>query len=302
MEVYRNEVEELRHYVVVAGSITTADSMVWVRIYDPLGVEVFSDEATLVSPSDSVPYYKSLVGTDITNLGSDHVIEWAYTVQGLSVVKRESLEIVSPYISLARLKTMPSLGNYSSAVLRGMERLVADVINVYANQTFSLSTEPAIVLGQNSDNLPLPNRLVELAGVDVMDDTLDATGQPIPYSILEYVTFDPDDRWHVRRRTTWPVDRTTNPVSNYRLFKYPKRYRVSGTWGWEFVPKEVTRAAELLVNDYFCADAKYREKYLDNIRAGNWRMEFRVTGDETTGNANADMLLSGFRNLAPAVI
>jgi len=56
------------------------------------------------------------------------------------------------------------------------------------------------------------------------------------------------------------------------------------------------------VKEYFCDDAKYREKYIANIRAGDWRMEFRVTGDETTGNANADTLLSGYRNVALAVI
>lgn len=302
MEVYRNEVEELRHYVVVAGQITTAP-LVTARIYDPLGIEIFSGEADLIDDDPEVPYYSLIVGPDITSLGAGHTIEWSYTIQHLSqmipVVRREELNVVTPYISMAALKTNPELEGIEDYALRKMERLVSGIIDVFANQTFSRDNNVSItILGQDSDQLPLPKRIIRLADISMLDHDEGIT----PYPLNEYVMFDPDDRWTLRRRTSHYVQRKFTPTTRYRFFKYPSIYRVTGDWGWEYVPEDVTHAAMILVQEYFCEDAKYRDKFISNIRAGDWRMEFKLTGDETTGSANADMLLTRYRNVGLAVI
>lgn len=299
MEIYRNEVEELRHYVVSAGLVTTADGIVMLRIYDADGVQVFSDEPILVDPVDGTPYYSQTVGTNVTNLGAGHTIEWSYTVSSQPVVKTEQLNIVTPYLPLGTLLTMPELEGLETFALRKMERLVAGIIDVFTNQTFSRENDRSLtVIGQDSDNLALPKPIIELKDIELLDG---GTGIE-PYSLLEYTTFDKDSPWILRRRRDVFVPRKLTPTARYAFFKYPMMYLVTGDWGWEYVPADVSRAAEILVKDYFCEDAKYREKYIANIRAGDWRMEFKVTGDETTGSANADMLLTGYRNVAAVVI
>lgn len=299
MEIYRNEVEELRHYVVSAGLVTTADGIVMLRIYDADGVQVFSDEPILVEPVGGTPYYSQTVGTNVTNLGAGHTIEWSYTVSSQPVVKTEQLNIVTPYLPLGTLLTMPELEGLETFALRKMERLVAGIIDVFTNQTFSRENDRSLtVIGQDSDNLALPKPIIELKDIELLDG---GTGIE-PYSLLDYTTFDKDSPWILRRRRDVFVPRKLTPTARYAFFKYPMMYLVTGDWGWEYVPADVSRAAEILVKDYFCEDAKYREKYIANIRAGDWRMEFKVTGDETTGSANADMLLTGYRNVAAVVI
>ena len=298
MEVYRNEIEQLRHYVVEAGSIKTADGPVSVKIFDPEGNEVFSDEANLVTNAPK-PYYVKTVGTDVTNLGAGHTVQWSYAVNQQPVVKREQLLIVTPYISMSALQTNPELEGYETYALRAMERLVAGVIDVYTNQTFNREDDVSItVRGQDSDSLPLPKRLVHLDRVELMDYDQGIT----PYPLTDYVVLDPNDRWTLRRRVVPDMPRKMTPTTRYRFFKYPAIYSVTGDWGWEFVPADVTRAATILVREYFCEDAKYRDKFIANIRAGDWRMEFKLTGDETTGSANADMLLTAYRNVGMAII
>ena len=299
MEIYRNEVEELRHYVVSAGLVTTADGIVMLRIYDPDGTEVFADEPALVEPVGGAPYYSQTVGTNVTNLGAGHTIEWSYTVNSQPVVKTEQLNIVTPYLPLGSLLTMPELEGLETFALRKMERLVAGIIDVFTNQTFSRENDRSLtVIGQDSDNLALPKPIIELKDIELLDGSTGIT----PHSLLEYTTFDKDSPWILRRKRDVFVSRKLTPTARYAFFKYPMMYLVTGDWGWEHVPADVSRAAEILVKDYFCEDAKYREKYIANIRAGDWRMEFKVTGDETTGSANADMLLTGYRNVAAVVI
>lgn len=299
MEVYRNEIEQLRHYVVVAGEFAAADGVVMVRVFDPDGTEVHADEADIVAVAGEPTYYATNIGPAITDLESGYSLQWTYTVGGVAVVKTEELHIVTPYVPLSTLMLLPELAEFDTFALRKMERLVAGIIDVYTNQTFSRENDAAyIVLGQDSDSLALPKRLIELASVELLDGTDSIT----PYPLTAYVVTDPDRPWLLRRRKDFDVSRRLSPTTNYRFFKYPELYRVTGDWGWDYVPAEVTRAAEILVKEYFCEDSKYRDKYIANIRAGDWRMEFKVTGDETTGSANADMLLTGFRNVALAVI
>ncbi|MCA1799843.1 MAG: hypothetical protein LC650_00930 [Actinobacteria bacterium] len=298
MEIYRNEVSVVRHYPSVSGESVTATGAVQTTVYDMEGVEVYSVAATLIDN-----YYEAVIPPAVSATQTDFDLVWEYTIDfrgGTYPVEiHEPLRAGTAYAPLAQLGSMEGLEGLSPFELRNMERLVAGVIDVYCNQTFNRENGKAYVIqGQDSDQLALPKRIINLTDVEVLDD-------PSPtqsYSVLDYTTFDPDAPWTLRRKRTAYVGRSINPVSRYRFFKYPDLYRVSGDWGWNMVPPDVTRAATLLVQDYFCDDAKYREKFIDNIRAGDWRMEFRATGDETTGNANADMLLTGYRNVAMAVI
>jgi hypothetical protein len=71
-------------------------------------------------------------------------------------------------------------------------------------------------------------------------------------------------------------------------------YEIGGHWGFESVPDQVKEAAKLLVNDYACADAQYRDRYLVSMTAADWRIQFNSGAYLRTGNARADHLLSDF--------
>jgi len=304
MEIYAGNIERIRQYVYLDGQRVEADTDVALNIYDSEGQLITTETADLAFDDDNRPYYYVTIGQDITNDYEVKTIEWEYQVDGQDVITpAEFLIVVNPYITYQRFMEMypGSILSYNEFAL--VEPVVRKVIETYCNQDFTREDNVAYsVKGQNSDHLPLPKQIIDLEQVEVLDPAIDSAGNETPYNITQYVTVDEDDRWHIRRRTTWNVNRSLSPTHNRRLFKYPSKYRVMGSWGWDMVPQDVSRAAAILINDYVCSDAKYREKYIANIRAGDWRMEFVATGDETTGNANADMILAQYRNVGLAVI
>src|SRR6478609_4235924 len=73
---------------------------------------------------------------------------------------------------------------------------------------------------------------------------------------------------------------------------YP--FDITGDWGYKTVPAPVKEAARLLINDYACQEAIYRDRYLESIKAADWRLQFSSRAWEATGNARADQLLSEY--------
>jgi hypothetical protein len=80
------------------------------------------------------------------------------------------------------------------------------------------------------------------------------------------------------------------------------KFAIRGDWGYKSVPTAVQEAAKLLVNDYGCSEAVYRDRYLESIKAADWRLQFSSQAWEHTGNARADQLLSEFVLLDWAVV
>lgn len=307
MEVYAGTIARVKHTIYFEDDVSEADGGVTLTIYDKDDVVLLNEVATYVAAGandEFDSYYYVTIGQDITGDYEAKTIEWDYVVDGKTVTTpREFLSVVNPYVRFNEFKLMYPGTTLDYSEFKLVEPVVRKVIETYCNQTFTRSdAESFSVLGQNSDSLPLPRQIISLDSVSVLDPAVDSAGTETPYEITEYVTFDNDDRWHIRRLTSYASTRAMTPTNRRSLFKYPMRYRITGSWGWDMVPEDVVRAAAILVNDYECADAKYREKYIANIRAGDWRMEFTATGDETTGNANADMILSRYRNVGLAVI
>ncbi len=81
---------------------------------------------------------------------------------------------------------------------------------------------------------------------------------------------------------------------------YP--FEITGDWGYKSVPAPVKEAARLLVNDYACSEQLYRDRYLESIKAADWRLQFSSRAWEYTGNVRADQLLSEYVILDWAVI
>lgn len=294
MEIYYGSIEYLTHTVYVSGQPTQADSPVTVRIFDG-DTQVFTDTAVW-EPTDL--HYYTTVGQDITLLNVPLEIEWSYTVLGHAVVTpREPVSIVRPYSNFSEYKEAYPNDETTFDEFFQAEKLVRGVIDSHCRQTFQFDRNVEYTLqGSGHDVLELPRRLVNLIDVRVLDSTTDY------YLVTEYVTFDKDEKYRIRR-TQWDAfGAGMNPITRSNFFKAHSIYRVTGDWGWEFVPQSVKQAATILIHDYQCADAKYREKFIQNIRAADWRMEFAVTGNETTGNANADTLLSEYRHFLWEVI
>lgn len=137
----------------------------------------------------------------------------------------------------------------------------------------------------------------------------DINGNAGPFDNTIY--HDPDDGFNPPDSTTGLVPVSSRPggitvapnhSGNATGWKRNYPFIIRGDWGYETVPAAVKEAARLLVNDYACSEALYRDRYLESIKAADWRLQFSSRAWDSTGNARVDHLLSEFVLTDMAVI
>lgn len=75
-------------------------------------------------------------------------------------------------------------------------------------------------------------------------------------------------------------------------------FDITGLWGWGAVPTPVRQAAIELLRSFLCEDIEYRRRYIDNIRAGDVRIQFNPGAyQHSTGNPIADSMLAPYVRL-----
>lgn len=303
MEIYAQTPERITQTIFYHGELVEADNVVATITDDESGVV----DTLVAERGDDGIYFVEL----ITNDYSQQFIHWTYDIGGNTIETiKEPLTVVNPVTTYDHFRSQypnahmsdPS-GASSYATFRRLEKLARKIIERYCSQVFTREDDVTVtVVGQDSDRLALPRRIINLkdvvSGSDVNGPTYTGfTG----HSILNRATWDISDPWTLRLRQRDGA-RKLSPVYSGRLFKYPTVYRVTGDFGWTSVPQDVYHAADIIIADLLHPDAKYREKMANVVRAADWRMEFAETGMETTGNANADALLGQFRHIAAGVI
>jgi hypothetical protein len=306
----------------VQGNLSDPDGPVTISIFDfdevdeetrEVGKVVEEGVATQVSYGglDQTGRYYYVVTPSLSFKPRTLKISWSYEVGGIERTDSKIVYINVPYATLEQLRTIKELNDYSDEELIVMERMVSKIIDVYCGQSFGYELGVTKTsFGTNSDFLWLPSRLWDLDEVTILDDYVSVLRNPQgdiigkdfdSRSIKEYVVLDRDNPWRIRNRRN--IDYVTLSVTESKnFFRDGNIYAVRGNWGYPYVPIQISEAARILVKTYFYDDATYRERYITVIRAGNWRMEFQATGDETTGSANADMILTAYKNINAAVI
>jgi hypothetical protein len=301
VEVYAGVPERISHTIFHYGELLVEAGSVQAIVSDESGESMDPRTATL---GDDGMWFVEVV----TNDYSPQFIHWTYEVGGVMFsTVREPFTVINPVTNYDHFRSQYPNAHISSpgaetsyGTFRRLERAARKIIERYCNQSFTREDDATVtVVGQDSDRLALPKRLIRLEDVSsgFGDSTLPSPGT----SLLSRVTWDDGDPWSLRLRQG-QVSRRLTPVSTARLFKYPTVYRITGDWGWASVPQDVYHAADIIINDLTHPDAKYREKMANVVRAADWRIEFAETGMETTGNANADMLLSQYRHISLGVI
>jgi hypothetical protein len=169
---------------------------------------------------------------------------------------------------------------------------------VYCGQDFGYGRRKVKFRGEDGIALALPERLIELKSVsengDIKFDFDNSIG------LTNY--FITGSGWYLKRGhhadwDTWgSLDDNviTAPPSYARGYKNDVEYVLDGIFGYEEVPGAVKEAMKLLVNDYACAEQLYRDRFLESMKAADWRLQFNSAAYYKTGNARANLLLSPF--------
>lgn len=287
MEIYRQRQNTLSFEAPSEGVGVTAT--VSLNGGEKVSVDVAADGTTRTI---EVPY--------VTNEGQ-LVVEWSWTAPELTVdglvddytTKRtDTYDIVSPILDDSEIKEIHP--NATPAEIVRIEKATRHIINAHTGQRFGKYVGEYKVAGGNTSALLLPRRLVSLNKVN---DTEAGTWYEVAndgWILYHYPWGVPPvkaDYYGLHMHTGGVIH---NP-NNVRLGTFAKReYVIDGTWGWEEIPAQVREAAKLLVNDYACADAAYRDRYLTSMTAADWRIQFNNGAFVRTGNVRADQLLADF--------
>lgn len=241
----------------------------------------------------NVTDHMALIPYAITHLDGDFTIEWTYTVEGNVYVKSFTHSIVTPLMPLSALSTQDAME---------LEQAVRYFIQAYTNNYFGSFVGTVTIQGTGHMALELPRRLRSLTSV-----TLDGTAYDPAGFVLT------GDGWFLNRTAGRSLTIKDAPPDEYvpvysnnlivppfspvnTMFVDNTTFVIDGVWGYDPVPDDVMLAADLLFNDYNCADAAYRNRFINSMRAGNWRFDLRDDAFAGTGNLTADRLLDKYRN------
>ncbi len=284
MELYRNEL----------GTVT---------VTLPSSVNVVSAE--LIKDGNAV----ALVGATITDgvasveIPFNYVTEdqefdvrFNFAVGTVSTSYTEHVEVVTGILSRARAEKI-SAGRYDE-----IEPVVRGIIQSFTGQKFGKWTGTKYISGNGESALELPERLLSLTGLTRGGTVL---------GLDQY--FTKGDNWYL---TKWTGDGLTVKEAppeeslevhipfgqtifypfggSRRGFRNDVAFGVTGTWGYESIPMDVQRAAELLFDDYTCPEAVYRNRYVNDVSAQSWKLKFDSRAFESTGNVLADQLLGQY--------
>lgn len=307
IEIYRDTAEKVELKLYVSGNRVDADDAVTVAVTDVNG-----DVITASSPTDEEvdasgkKVYSYIINLDATTHERSLNVVWSYTLLGTDATKTDVVDVVTPYCTPDEVTSFdPNVGTtFTYEQIRNAEKQVRRIIDNYTGQKFGKYTGTNAIIGQGEGQLLLPERLISVTNIE-------------GYNVL--TTDDPTNGALYRvRGDGWVLGVVAEPdqlggVTNGVIyapgcepqaggFKDNYVYEVEGVWGYDRVPADVNQAALILIQQMLCPDTEYRDRYIDNIRAADWRYEFNPSAFSGTGNVVADQLLAPYRRINFTVI
>lgn len=286
----------------------TADTTPTVTLTRQDGTVVPLGTSTVISPPAGITErYYTLVGLANTLAQTQLKITWTLVINGETITKVDYIDVVTPYLTLSEVKAaIDSTITDDQAI--AAESIVRHIINAHTGQSFGYSVDKTITVeGHGDRSLRLPERLLKITGFNTISANLDPR-----------TTLIVSDGWYLKKGWSDVLSAITNDALYWNTYSWDEEvnhghiivapgaggtptpwrddypFTITGDWGYETVPAAVREAAKLLVSDYFCQDVKYRDAYLESIKAADWRLQFSSRSWEYTGNVRADQLLAEF--------
>lgn len=293
MEVYRNEMANIDLSVPVYAIPGSLD----VKAYNGTTLLHTFSAVTAIAGGYRVTLPFSLVVND-----SSFSVVWKFNyVEGASTKAyehRQEVDVVTPIVPLSVLTAL--LDDVTAAERYEAEAVVRKIIEVYTGQTFGRFKGTHQVAGNDNTRLALPTPLISFTAMT--DGTLDY--EPSAFVITGsgwFLSQAPGAWWTIKDS---PPEEVLDAFNNViyapgvvkkRDFCWNSIYTITGDWGYESVPVPVVQAAKMLIDDYACQDSSYRDRYLESMKAADWRIQFTQAAYDGTGNLKADQLLNPYK-------
>jgi len=315
-EIYIDQTSPIKTKIFWGGQIVDADGSVTAIVYD------ITEDSTInptVSPSTvqatitatkletDAGTYQIILPISLCRRNRKFKIVWSYAVSGSSGSHTTYTDVVTPYASLAEVIEDLNIGtdvsdpNYKTYhELQMAEKYARKLIESFTAQSFYLYDDTQTVYGHGADILPLPFRIYQIHELYENDVLLFDGINDVNNWIYEPIISESNFGIRINRQslldnTVYTANGLVPPTINdynYRgAFKKEYRYTVSGRFGWSSVPDNVEEACIILMQQFFEKDTAWRNKYVKNVSAFDWKFEYMEDAHRGTGNLYADQLL-----------
>ena len=315
-EIYKDQTAPIKTKIFWAGEIVDADGIVMAEVYD------ITEDNTInptVNPNQPIVEleatkletdagtYQIVIPLDYCRRNRKLKIVWWYEVDGHEASHTYYTDIVTPYANMAdvwedlNLGTDQSDPNYKSYhEIQMAEKYARKLIEAFTAQFFYLYDERQIVYGSGSDILPLPFKIYQIHELYENDVLLVDTINEVNNWLYDPIISESSYGIRVNRQNM--VDNLVYSSNGMvppsymdygpgGAFQKDYRYAVQGRFGWSSVPDNVEEACIILIKQFFEKDTAWRNKYVRNISAFDWKFEFMEDAHRGTGNLYADQLL-----------
>lgn len=327
MEIYVNDTNRTVELTVPASPVSNT---LTVEIFDNNGVLVHTvNTVNVTSTGLSFTFPLHLSTAD-----GDYSVHWKfdYLEDGHTYVYQTdaAVNVVTPILPLSVIAGLLGEGLNSEQNVATAEAAVRTIIQAHTGQKFGYSKGKTLrVEGHGETALRLPERLINLTGIGTLTANLDplaaiivsdgwylkkswaneisevANNSVYWSDYRDSVAFDnniySDPDGDGQPPIVGPLGtRPGGVISAPGVSSGPTRwvddysFTITGDWGYKSVPVAVQEAAKLLINDYACSEAAYRDRYLETIKASDWELDFNSRAWDSTGNVRADQLLSEY--------
>lgn len=237
-----------------------------------------------LTPGDTYQFTPDSIGV--------HKFVWS---DGSAVISTQFFSVVLPYLSSSEFFTeFPDLETEDES-FAPYERRVRHIIETFTQQEFGPYVGKTLELeGDGGDSLEVPVRLMALTSVGDLWGT--------DYSPMVGLA---GDGWFLEFAGDTTIPRTNIYGYNYDVkrdivrygrdrFDHGNTYVIHGNWGYEYVPNAVVDAAKLLLVDEFAGSNDMRRAGINQAQLGDFSYKLNADQWGTTGNVQADMLLSPY--------
>jgi hypothetical protein len=315
-EIYIDQTSPIKTKIFWGGQIVDADASVTATVYD------ITEDSTInptVNPSTvqatitatkletDAGTYQIILPISLCRRNRKFKVVWSYAVSGSAGSHTTYTDVVTPYASLAEVIEDLNIGtdasdpNYKTYhELQMAEKYARKLIESFTAQSFHLYDDTQTVYGHGADILPLPFRIYQIHELYENDVLLFDGINNVNNWIYEPIISESNFGIRINRQslldnTVYTANGLVPPTINdynYRgAFKKEYRYTVSGRFGWSSVPDNVEEACIILMQQFFEKDTAWRNKYVKNVSAFDWKFEYMEDAHRGTGNLYADQLL-----------
>lgn len=281
--------------VSLPAPVTPETGSLTVFIYEN-GVQVHEVAVVVAEPEElsfTLPFF-------LTQNDRELEIRWAFNYVEDAVTYPYSqttfVEVVRPIIPIAKVREILGAG-FDDHDVANVEQSVRYIIQAHTGQSFGKFAGAKRVYGRGDNFLRLPDRLLEfnsLNGSTTWANYASVDNNGWSLSVKGYYGIPPVKAdYNGINEFTSPVPITV-PQRVAPAFAAGAAYDIDGIWGWNYVPAQVEEAASLLIHDYSCADATYRDRFLTSMTAADWRIQFHASAFQDTGNVRANQLLEDY--------